>query len=150
LSTYDGPERRRGGPERRTEYCGLGALHEQRMENIESACAETRNEIVEVRKRVYNGMAAELRSEVKEEFKVVRDEFNTSIDAVKKQVRSVNGGTRKLLIGIAISLFMLMAGGIIEGVWSSKQASTENDRNLRAILELDKKLEIHLISGTTK
>jgi hypothetical protein len=84
-----------------------------------------REDVKQIRARVYNGLGNELRAEVAKEI----------------------GGIRNLLIGVLISLVLALTGIVIQGRSSTAQSTEENNRNYAAILQLDKKLELHLQEG---
>jgi len=73
--------------------------------------------------RIYNGLGMEIRNEVKEEICAVRN----------------------LFIGVLIAVMLALAGVVIEGRVSSGQATSENDRNYKAIIDIGSRLENHII-----
>jgi hypothetical protein len=87
------------------------------------ACIET--DVKEIRKRVYNGLGAELRAEVE-----------------KGLAR-----TNTLVVSILISVLLALAGIVVQNRVEANQHTLESDRNYTAIMQLDKKLEIHLIQS---
>jgi hypothetical protein len=91
-------------------------------EEQEKRLSEIETDIKEIRKRIFNGLAQELRQEVD---------------------KSV-GGVRAMVIGILISMLLGLAGIIIEGRISSGASTDENMRNYKAILELDQKVDEHI------
>ncbi len=97
-------------------------LTERRLEN-RAVLEDMKKQVDEVHHRVYNGLGLELRKEVKDEI----------------------GGVRNLFIGILIAMILSLSAIVVEGRVSANQASSENDRNYRAILEIGSKLENHII-----
>jgi tetrahydromethanopterin S-methyltransferase subunit G len=79
-------------------------------------------DIKEIKKRVFNGMALELRREIE---------------------RSV-GGVRTMVIGILISMLLGLSAIVIEGRISANAATQENLLNYKAILDLDMKVDRHI------
>jgi tetrahydromethanopterin S-methyltransferase subunit G len=76
-------------------------------------------EIGEIRARVYNGLASE-----------IRKEMDKSLDSI-----------RGLIIGILISLLLALAGIIVESRFSNSAATAENMRNYKAIVDLQTQVE---------
>lgn len=90
-------------------------------------CEDTRlnrieREVGEIRSRVFNGLASEIR----------------------KEMDQAIGGLRNLVVGILIALFLAMAGSIIADRASQASATAENTRNYKAIMELVDKLDDHV------
>jgi hypothetical protein len=83
-------------------------------------------QIDEIHTRVYNGLGKELRQEV---------------------ARGL-AATNRLVMGILIALLLSLAGIIIEGRWSANQATAENDRNYKAIIDIGSRLDNHIIRTT--
>ena len=90
----------------------------------DQAISDLQKRIDSIHDRVYNGIAKEIRQEVKQE-----------ID-----------GVRKLTIGILIAVLISLAGIVVEGRFSSVQASMENTKNYEAILDIGSKLQNHIIT----
>jgi hypothetical protein len=101
-------------------------MKERRVSNRRTVdivtAARLESRLEEIYHRVFNGLGNELRKEVKEEIASVRN----------------------LFIGFIVTLVVLLAGVVVQGMWSSSKATSENNRNLEAIHALDKKLELHL------
>lgn len=97
-------------------------ISERRSEN-KAILEELRYEITKVRDRVFNGLGKDIREEVNKEL----------------------AGLRNLVIGILVALLLSLAGIVVEGRLSSQQASSENDRNYKAIVDVGAKLEEHII-----
>ncbi len=76
-------------------------------------------EIGEIRARVYNGLASEIRKEM------------------DKSLGSIRG----LIIGILISLLLALAGIIVQGRFSDSASTAENLRNYKAIIDLNAKMD---------
>lgn len=81
------------------------------------------NQIDAIHSRLYNGLGFELRKEVKEEI----------------------SGVRNLFIGVLVALMLSLVGVVVEGRISSKQATVENDRNYKAIIDIGSRLDNHII-----
>ena len=84
---------------------------------------ELRKKVDAIHDRVYNGLGKDIRDEVDKE---------------------VNG-LRNLILGILVTLLLSLAGIVIEGRVSSNQASVENNRNYKAIVDIGSRLENHII-----
>ena len=95
---------------------------ERRKEN-RSVLSLLQKQVDAIHTRVYNGLGKEIRDEVAKEL----------------------AGMRKLVIGILIALLLSLAGIIVEGRVSSNQASAENYRNYKAIVDIGSQLENHII-----
>jgi len=83
-----------------------------------SAFNQLFREMQEIRKRVFNGIPADIRREVKEELKELRDE-----------VRKEYQGTRKLVVAILIAILLSFGGIIVE----SRFSTNSRDSELRSI-----------------
>ena len=59
---------------------------------------------------------------------------------VKKEI----AGITKIGVSILVGIIMMLAGVVITGNLTSSKASEENNRNYKAILNLDLKLERHM------
>jgi hypothetical protein len=97
-------------------------ITERRREN-RSVLNQLRKQVEEVHHRVFNGLGKEIREEVQKEL----------------------AGVRKLVIGILVALLLALAGIIVEGRVSSNQASTENNKNYKAIIDIGSELREHII-----
>jgi hypothetical protein len=91
------------------------------------AYARLQRQVDEVHARVFNGLGKDLRNEIKAE------------------VEKVNAKAWALLV----ALLLIFAGIIVEGRVSSNTSSTENLRNYKAIVELESKIENHIIQTGT-
>lgn len=104
-------------------------MKERRVSNRRTVdivtAARLESRLEEIYHRVFNGLGNELRKEVKEEIASVRN----------------------LFIGFIVTLVVLLAGVVMQGVWSSGKATAENNRNLEAIYALDKKIDMHIQAG---
>ena len=84
---------------------------------------ELAKKVEEVRTRVYNGLAKEIREEVKQEI----------------------SGIQKLILGLLISIVLTFGGIIAAGQWAASKATDESMRNYKAIVEIGEKLNAHII-----
>lgn len=82
-------------------------------------------QVDEMHTRIFNGLGKELRQEMKDEI----------------------GGVRNLFIGVLVSLLVIFGGIVVEGRVSAGQASSENNRNYKAIVDLSLKLEQHILNS---
>lgn len=90
-------------------------LTEDRVANLEDA-------VESIKARVYNGLGKELRKEV--------------ADGLQQNTR--------IMLGILVAMVLAMAGFIINGGISSRRTEDYNTKLYSAILQLDKKIDIHL------
>jgi hypothetical protein len=84
--------------------------------------ARVAKQIEEVHARVFNGLPMEIRKEVKDEI----------------------GKVNRLIVSILLAMFLALAGIVVEGRVSSSQASAENAKNYRAIIDIGAKLDKHV------
>lgn len=97
-------------------------IPERRAEN-KAVLIDLQAKMDAVHDRVYNGLGKELRQEIKTEV----------------------GAVRSLVIGILVALILALAGIVVEGRVSAGQASTENNRNYQAIVDIGSRLDNHII-----
>jgi hypothetical protein len=95
---------------------------ERRSEN-KAVLVDLQDKITAVHNRVYDGLGAELRKEIKEEISSVRN----------------------LFFGILIALLLSLVAIIVEGRVSANQVSIENTKNYKAIIDIGSKLQNHII-----
>lgn len=117
---------RRMGDRRAVAECSYKEEHVKRMEAIEKSVSD-------IKERIYNGMGAELRKEI-----------NGELTDLRKDFKDENSGTRKLVVGILVTLVLSLVGIIVEGRFSSQKSTDENSRNYKAILQMEAKLEAHV------
>lgn len=108
---------------------GSGKLQTERRNNTRRSqdmvtLALVQKQIDEMHSRVFDGLGKEIREEVKKEV----------------------GGIRNLFIGILISLVLALAGIVVEGRISSSMATSENERNYKAIVDIGLKLDRHILT----
>jgi hypothetical protein len=84
---------------------------------------ESDRRLIRIEKRVFNGLSAELRAEVKKEI----------------------AGITKIGVSILVGIIMMLGGIVVTGNITSAKATNENNRNYKAILDLDLKLEKHMV-----
>jgi hypothetical protein len=96
---------------------------EERREDNRSVLNLLRKQIEEVHHRVFNGMPKEIREEVQKEL----------------------AGVRKLVIGILVALLLALTGIVVEGRVSTNQASAENNRTYKAIIDISSELRNHIL-----
>jgi hypothetical protein len=63
---------------------------------------------------------------------------------LEEKLHNEIGKITKILIAVLVGLMMLLGGIIVEGRVTAGRASAENDRNYKAILDVDAKLDKHV------
>lgn len=91
--------------------------------------ADMQSQINEIHGRVFNGLGLELRKEIRDETNILHRKIGTLYKSAG---------------GLLVALLLIFAGIIIEGRASARQSSEENMRNYKAIVDVEKKLEMHM------
>ncbi len=91
--------------------------------------AEMQTRINEIHDRVFNGLGLELRREIRDETNILHRKIGTLYKSVG---------------GLLVALLLIFAGIIIEGRISASKSSEENMRNYKAIVDVEKALELHM------
>jgi hypothetical protein len=90
---------------------------------------DMQSQINEIHGRVFNGLGLELRKEIRDETNILHRKIGTLYKSVG---------------GLLVALLLIFASIIIEGRVSSRQSSEENLRNYKAIVDVEKTLQMHM------
>lgn len=118
-------------------------------ERLAVAAALATERLAEAASRAAEKVAEKAVSEVEQRLQVQVDEihhrvFNGLGLELRKEIGKDVHGLSNRIWGVIFALLLAFAGIIIEGRVSSNQVTMENMTNYKAIVDLDKKIEMHL------